>query len=87
MSKNIVRIEGMENRRVIDFVKHSLRFGLPDLDFEAPSEGNFGAQNAQNIVFHNVLDIFELGVVSKPCFLQHSVGSPQKCRKNGPRGR
>ena len=36
-SNNIVRIDGVENPLVIDFVKHSLKFGLAGLDFEAPA--------------------------------------------------
>ena len=53
--KSIVNIEGLGNRRVIDFLKHSTKFGLPGLDLEAPPEGHGGAQSAQNTVIYNVL--------------------------------
>ena len=43
--QRIVKIEGLGNRRVIDFLKHSSRLGLPGLDLEALSEDHFGAQN------------------------------------------
>ena len=49
---SIVKIEGLGNCRVIDFHKHSSNFGLPDLDLEAPPEGHFGAQSAQNVVIY-----------------------------------
>ena len=52
MIKSIVKIEGLGSRRVIDFFKHSSKFGLPDLDLEAPPEGHSGAQRAQNIVIY-----------------------------------
>ena len=55
ISNNMVRIDGVENPRVIDFVKHSLKIGPPDLDSEAPAEGNFAPQNAQNHVIYMVL--------------------------------
>ena len=75
MIKSIVNIEGLGNRRVIDFLKHSSNFGLPGLDFKAPSEGRFGAPSVQNIVIHNVFVHFCFDFAPKPCFLQHSVGS------------
>ena len=55
MIKSIVNIEGLGNRRVIDFLKHSSKLGLPDLDLEAPPEGHGGVQSAQHIVIYNVL--------------------------------
>ena len=55
MIKSTVKIEGLGNRRVIDFLKHSSKLGLPGLDLEAPPEGHGGAQSAQNIVIYNVL--------------------------------
>ena len=51
----MLRSDGLENARVIDFVKHSLKIGPPDLDSEAPVEGNFAPPNAQNIVIYIVL--------------------------------
>ena len=75
MIKSMVNIEGLENRRVIDFLKHSSRLGLPGLDLEALSEGHFGAPSVQNTVIHNVFVHFCFDFASKPCFLQHSVGS------------
>ena len=55
VSANMLRSDGLENARVIDFVKHSLKIGPPDLDSEAPVEGNFAPPNAQNIVIYKVL--------------------------------
>ena len=55
MIKSMVNIEGLENRRVIDFLKYSSKLGLPDLDLEAPPEGHGGAQSAQNTIIYNVL--------------------------------
>ena len=45
----------LENARVIDFVKHLLKIGPPDLDSDAPAESNFAAQNAQHPVIYKVL--------------------------------
>ena len=50
VSADMLRSDGLENARAIDFVKHSLKIGLPDLDSEAPAEGKFAPQNAQNQV-------------------------------------
>ena len=47
-STNAFRNDGLENSRVIDFFKCSLKFGSPDLDSEVPAQGNHAAQNAQN---------------------------------------
>ena len=69
MINSMVNIEGLENRRVIDFLKHSSRLGLPGLDLEALSEGHFGAPSVQNIVIHNVFAPFCFDFASKPCFL------------------
>ena len=55
MINSIANIAGLGNRRVIDFLKHSSKLGLPDLDLEAPPEGHGGAQSAQNIVIYSVL--------------------------------
>ena len=46
----MLRSDGLENARVIDFVKHSLKIGHLDLASEAPAEGNFAAQNAKTKV-------------------------------------
>ena len=45
----MLKNDGLENPRAIDFVKHSLRFGFPDLDSEALREAIFTAQNAQTM--------------------------------------
>ena len=50
-----VKIEGLGNRRIIDFHKHSAKSDLPGLDLEAPPEGHGGAQSAQNTIIYNVL--------------------------------
>ena len=55
VSANMLRSDGLENARVIDFVKHSLKIGLPDLASEALAEGKFAAQSAQNLVIYMVL--------------------------------
>ena len=55
VSANMLRSDGLENARVIDFVKHSLKNGSPDLDSEAPAEGSFAAQNEHNHVIYKVL--------------------------------
>ena len=55
VSANMLRSDGLENARVIDFVKHSLKIGFRDFDSEAHAEGNFAAQNAQNHVIYKVL--------------------------------
>ena len=75
MIKRTAKFEGLGNRRVIDFLKHSSRLGLPGLDLEALSEGHFGAPSVQNTVIHNVFVHFCFDFASKHCFLQHSVGS------------
>ena len=54
MIKSIVKIEGLGNRRVIDLLKHSSNFGLPDRDLKASSEGHLGAQSVQNTVIYIV---------------------------------
>ena len=72
--KRTAKFEGLGNRRVIDFLKHSSSLVLPDLDLEAPSEGHLGAPSAQNNVIYNVLVQFCFNFVQKHCFLQHSVG-------------
>ena len=51
----MLRSDGLENARVIDFVKHSLKIDPPDLDSEFPAEGSFAAQNAHNHVIYKVL--------------------------------
>ena len=48
VSTGTLENDGLENPRVIDFVKPSLKIGLPDLDSEAPAEGIFAPSNAQN---------------------------------------
>ena len=53
--KSNVKIEGLGNRRVIDFLKHSSNIGLRGLDLEAPSAGHFGARNAPNHVNYKLL--------------------------------
>ena len=55
VSTDMLRSDGLENPRVIDFVKRSLEIGPPDLDSEAPAEGNFAPSNAQNNVIYTVL--------------------------------
>ena len=49
----MVRIDGLENHRVIDFLKHSLNCGFPNLDIEVP-EGNFEPQRTHNPVMYKV---------------------------------
>ena len=72
VSANMLRSDGLENARVIDFVKHSLKIGPPDLDSEAPVEGNFAPPNAQNIVIIRFWCITNPWDNQKPCILQHS---------------
>ena len=57
VSADMLRSDGLENPRVIGFVKHSLKFGPPDLDSEALAEGKFAAQSAQNHVFYSILGV------------------------------